>query len=184
VPIQELTTSLCNQLALVHPEDGGDTILRNVGSYNSHTVLSPIRWQSAVNKLDQTGRKIQFVLFIEQTRVSCIVKGFLSIQEYCSCSYIVVEIKGYMVRKGEDTPRNWQLQRNLNFRERSPISSRQLVSRLAGAHWGNLCLISCSHHLKWMCSSDLFFFPLAPQPQFGPWPTSMKLSVSFRCTRS
>jgi hypothetical protein len=31
VPIQELTTSLCNLLALVHPEDGGDTILRNVG---------------------------------------------------------------------------------------------------------------------------------------------------------
>jgi hypothetical protein len=27
VPIQELTTSLCNQLALVHPEDGSDTIL-------------------------------------------------------------------------------------------------------------------------------------------------------------
>jgi hypothetical protein len=27
VPIQELTTSLCNLLALVHPEDGGDTIL-------------------------------------------------------------------------------------------------------------------------------------------------------------
>jgi hypothetical protein len=25
VSIQELTTSLCNQLALVHPEDGGDT---------------------------------------------------------------------------------------------------------------------------------------------------------------
>jgi hypothetical protein len=40
VPIQKLTTSLCNQLALVHPEDGGDTILRNVGSYKSHTVLS------------------------------------------------------------------------------------------------------------------------------------------------
>jgi hypothetical protein len=30
VPIQELTTSLCNLLVLVHPEDGGDTILRNV----------------------------------------------------------------------------------------------------------------------------------------------------------
>jgi hypothetical protein len=43
VPIQELTTSLCNQLALVHPEDGGDTILRNVGSYKSYTVLSPRR---------------------------------------------------------------------------------------------------------------------------------------------
>jgi hypothetical protein len=27
VPIQELTTSLCNLPALVHPEDGGDTIL-------------------------------------------------------------------------------------------------------------------------------------------------------------
>jgi hypothetical protein len=26
----------------------------------------------------------------------------------------------------------------------------------------------------------LLFFPLALQPQFGPWPTSMKLSVSFR----
>jgi hypothetical protein len=33
-----ITTSLCNLLALVHPEDGGDTILRNVGSYKSHTV--------------------------------------------------------------------------------------------------------------------------------------------------
>jgi hypothetical protein len=30
----------------------------------------------------------------------------------------------------------------------------------------------------------LLFFPLALQPQFGPWPTSMKLSVSFRFTRS
>jgi hypothetical protein len=43
VPIQELTTSLCNLLALVHPEDGGDTILRNVGSYESHTASSPRR---------------------------------------------------------------------------------------------------------------------------------------------
>jgi hypothetical protein len=38
-----LTTSLCNQLALVHPEDGGDTILRNVGFYKSHTVSFPRR---------------------------------------------------------------------------------------------------------------------------------------------
>jgi hypothetical protein len=30
-------------LALVHPEDGGDTILRNVGSYKSHTASSPRR---------------------------------------------------------------------------------------------------------------------------------------------
>jgi hypothetical protein len=44
VPIQELTTVLCNQLALVHPEDGGDTILRNVDSYKSHTASSPKRW--------------------------------------------------------------------------------------------------------------------------------------------
>jgi hypothetical protein len=43
VPIKELTTSLCNLLALVYPEDGGDTILRNVGSYKSHTVPSPRR---------------------------------------------------------------------------------------------------------------------------------------------
>jgi hypothetical protein len=28
---------------LVHPEDGGDTILRNVGSYKSHTASSPRR---------------------------------------------------------------------------------------------------------------------------------------------
>jgi hypothetical protein len=27
-------------------------------------------------------------------------------------------------------------------------------------------------------------FPLALQPQFGPWPASMKLSVSLRFTRS
>jgi hypothetical protein len=43
LPVQKLTTSLCNLLALVHPEDGGDTILRNVGSYKSHTVSSPRR---------------------------------------------------------------------------------------------------------------------------------------------
>jgi hypothetical protein len=43
LPVQELTTSLCNLLALVHPEDGSDTILRNVGSYKSHTVSSPTR---------------------------------------------------------------------------------------------------------------------------------------------
>jgi hypothetical protein len=30
-------------LVLVHPEDGGDTILRNVGSYKSHTASSPRR---------------------------------------------------------------------------------------------------------------------------------------------
>jgi hypothetical protein len=30
-------------LALVHPEDGGDTIIRNVGSYKSHTASSPRR---------------------------------------------------------------------------------------------------------------------------------------------
>jgi hypothetical protein len=34
--------SLC-LLVLVHPEDGGDTILRTVGSYKSHTVSSPRR---------------------------------------------------------------------------------------------------------------------------------------------
>jgi hypothetical protein len=43
LPVQELTTLLSNLLALVHPEDGGDTILRNVGSYKSHTVSSPRR---------------------------------------------------------------------------------------------------------------------------------------------
>jgi hypothetical protein len=43
VPIQELTASLCNLLALMHPEDGGDTILRNVGSYKSHMASSPRR---------------------------------------------------------------------------------------------------------------------------------------------
>jgi hypothetical protein len=32
------------------------------------------------------------------------------------------------------------------------------VSRLAGTHRGNLCLISCSHHLKWVCSIIVFNF--------------------------
>jgi hypothetical protein len=51
--------------------------------------------------------------------------------------------------------RNWQVQCNCNFRETSSIPSRQLVSRLTGTPQGNLCLISCSCHLKWVCSSDL-----------------------------
>jgi hypothetical protein len=38
---------------------------------------------------------------------------------------------------------NWQPQRDRIFREMWPISNRQLVSRLAGAHWENLCLICC-----------------------------------------
>jgi hypothetical protein len=35
-----------------------------------------------------------------------------------------------------------------------------------------------------MLISYQFFFPLALQPQFGPWPTSMKLPVSLRFARS
>jgi hypothetical protein len=44
---------------------------------------------------------------------------------------------------------------NSNFQEMLPISNRQLVSGLAGAHCGNLCFISFSHHLKLVCSSDV-----------------------------
>jgi hypothetical protein len=32
--------------------------------------------------------------------------------------------------------------------------------------------------------TSCFFFSLALQPQIGPWPTSMKLSVSLRFSRS
>jgi hypothetical protein len=46
---REENNSLCFILAgflfglLFYPEDGGDTILRNVGSYKSHTASSPRR---------------------------------------------------------------------------------------------------------------------------------------------
>jgi hypothetical protein len=36
------------------------------------------------------------------------------------------------------------------------IWSRQLVSILAGSHWGNLRVISCSRHLTWVCLSANF----------------------------
>jgi hypothetical protein len=39
-------------------------------------------------------------------------------------------------------------------------------------------------HLRNILWHFFFFFPLVLQPQFGPWPTSMKLSVSLRFTRS
>jgi hypothetical protein len=40
--------------------------------------------------------------------------------------------------------------------------------------------------LRWAAqlSKESFFFPLALQPTFGPWPTSMKLCVSLQFTRS
>jgi hypothetical protein len=45
--VQSETVSSCidgdSRKVLVHPEDGGDTILRNVGSYKSHTASSPRR---------------------------------------------------------------------------------------------------------------------------------------------
>jgi hypothetical protein len=48
---------------------------------------------------------------------------------------------GMNIRNSDITPANSQgkgiprkLQRNGNFQEKSPISSRQLVSKLAGAH--------------------------------------------------
>jgi hypothetical protein len=38
---------------------------------------------------------------------------------------------------------------------------------------------------EFQVQDKLFFFsPLALQSQFGPWPTSMKLHVSLRFTRS
>jgi hypothetical protein len=52
---------------------------------------------------------------------------------------------------GQGPTRNWQLQQNHNLRERTSISSTQLVSRLAGAAWGNVRLITCSYYLKWVC---------------------------------
>jgi hypothetical protein len=33
----------------------------------------------------------------------------------------------------------------------SPISSSE------GAYWDNLCLISCSHHLKWVRNALVYF---------------------------
>jgi hypothetical protein len=57
--------------------------------------------------------------------------------------------------KGEGTPRKLSTATQPHFREKSPISSRQLVSKLAGANWGDLHLSSCSHRLKWVCSSDV-----------------------------
>jgi hypothetical protein len=71
-----------------------------------------------------------------------------------SCSEISLHRSNLRLRT-RARQRNWQLQHNRNFRETSPVSSRQLVSRLAGAHWGNLRMITCSHHLNWVCSSDL-----------------------------
>jgi hypothetical protein len=40
------------------------------------------------------------------------------------------------------------------------------------------------HSLSEEETSFTFFFPLALQPQFGPWPTCMKLSVSLQFSRS
>jgi hypothetical protein len=40
-----------------------------------------------------------------------------------------------------------------------------------------------SNFKKWT-KVIVFFFSLALQPQFGPWPTSMKLSVPLRFSRS
>jgi hypothetical protein len=37
---------------------------------------------------------------------------------------------------------------------------------------------------KQIPGDELIFFPLALQPQFGPWPTYMKLSVSLQFCRS
>jgi hypothetical protein len=47
------------------------------------------------------------------------------------------------------------------------------------------CVLRSELMLSSMWSSQLcYFFLLALQPQFGPWATSMKLSVSLRFTRS
>jgi hypothetical protein len=42
------TKSWCSKLAdSFQPNDGGDTFLRNVGSYNSHTASHPRRWHDS-----------------------------------------------------------------------------------------------------------------------------------------
>jgi hypothetical protein len=38
--------------------------------------------------------------------------------------------------------------------------------------------------MGFVISPTNFFFLMALQPQFGPWPTSMKLSVSLQISRS
>jgi hypothetical protein len=61
LPIQELTTSLCNQFALVHPEDGGGTILRNVGSYKSHCVISQKMIIIIVTAVETTSLTVSYI---------------------------------------------------------------------------------------------------------------------------
>jgi hypothetical protein len=48
-------------------------------------------------------------------------------------------------------PRKLAIATQQRFPRKWPISSRQLIFRLACAHWGNLHSISCSHHLKYVC---------------------------------
>jgi hypothetical protein len=57
--------------------------------------------------------------------------------------------------------------------------------------WSSACFKQSFTRLPLCCIESIFihtyigtFFPLALRPQFGPWPTSMKLSVSLRFTRS
>jgi hypothetical protein len=45
-----------------------------------------------------------------------------------------------------------------------------------------VCVFVCS--MSYGVWESIYFFPLALQPQFRPWPTSMKLSVPFRFSRS
>jgi hypothetical protein len=60
------------------------------------------------------------------------------------------------------------------------------------AHPENNCKVDPAKDVVWLVNSLhlnlqlwgwYIFFPLALQPQFGPWPTSMKLSVSLWFSR-
>jgi hypothetical protein len=53
-----------------------------------------------------------------------------------------------------------------------------------GGRGGDVTLKNDEQCLGLQSSSLNFFFPMALQPPMGPWPTSMKLSVSLRFSRS
>jgi hypothetical protein len=69
----------------------------------------------------------------------------------------------------------------------SLVIDKQLNKLLAGYYCYYNSRIHCyyyNYYYYFIISIATFFFPLALQPQFVPSPTSMKLSVSLRFSRS
>jgi hypothetical protein len=60
---------VARQFLIFDPEDGGDTLLRNMGSNTDYTALYPRRWHTFITRTVRTSNASKGVAFVKKIMI-------------------------------------------------------------------------------------------------------------------